>query len=277
MTGRVRGKVVFVTGAARGQGRAHAVRLAREGADIIAVDRCAPVDTAAHTTPTAADLDETARLVKAEGGRVHTGQADVRDHDELRSVLDEGVAALGRLDAVIANAGIAAFLPHQEIGAREWADMIDINLTGAWFTCQVALRHLLASGAGASIVLVSSTAAQRTAPMVAHYTAAKHGLLGVMKSLARELAPEMIRVNALLPTAVDTPMFLRDAMIRHARPDLDEPTLDDALLTFTGRHLLPVPWVEPRDVANAALFLISDEARYVTGVALPVDAGRLHS
>lgn len=274
MTGRAAGKVVFLTGAARGQGRSHAVRLAEEGADVIAVDVCEQVPTAQHDMPGPADLDETVRLVEQAGGRILATRADVRDHEALRAALDAGVAEFGKLDAVVANAGIAAFLPHETISAQAWADMIDINLTGVWFTCQVALPHLIANGAGSSIVITSSTAGAKGIANVVHYTAAKHGVLGVMRTLAKELAPHLIRVNAVLPTAVDTPMFQHQGLYDLYRPDLESPTREDAMPAFVNVHTLPVPWVDAADVTNAVLFLISDESRYVTGVPLPVDAGK---
>ena len=272
--GRLEGKVAFVTGAARGQGRSHALRLAAEGADVIAVDLGAKIDTAPHTMPGPEELAETAEAVRALGRRCVSAIVDVRDREALGQAVGDGVAKLGRLDAVVANAGIAGFLPMTEIGPAEWKNMIDVNLTGVFFTCQAALPHLLATGDGGSIVLTSSTAGARGHANLAHYVAAKHGVLGIMKTLAKELAPHFVRVNAVLPTAVDTPMFQHDQLYRLYRPDLESPTVEDAIPSFKSVHLLDIPWVEVEDITNAVLFLLSDESRYVTGTALPIDAGK---
>jgi len=270
MGDRMAGKVVFITGAARGQGRSHAVRLAEEGADIIGIDLCAAVPTVAYPAATPADLAETVKQVEALDRRMIAAQADVRDPAGLRAVLDAAVAELGHLDGVVANAGISSAAPAAEMSAEMWGTMIDINLTGVWNTCQASLPHL---GEGSSIVIISSTAGLRTGGNIAHYAAAKHGVVGLMRSLANELAPQRIRVNTVHPTNVSTDMLLNDALYRVFRPDLENPTLEDAIPAYTRFNALPVPWVEPRDISNAVLFLLSDEARYVTSVSLPVDAG----
>jgi NAD(P)-dependent dehydrogenase (short-subunit alcohol dehydrogenase family) len=197
-------------------------------------------------------------------------QADVRDPAALRAVLDAGVAELGHLDGVVANAGISSAAPAAEMSAEMWNTMIDINLTGVWNTCQVSLAHL---SDGGSVVITSSTAGLRTGGNIPHYAAAKHGVVGLMRGLAGELAPRRIRVNTVHPTNVSTDMLLNDALYKVFRPDLENPTLEDTIPAYTRFNLLPVPWVEPRDISNAVLFLLSDEARYVTSVALPVDAG----
>ena len=272
MTERLQGKVAFITGAARGQGRAEAVRFAEEGADIIAVDLCAQVDSVVYPMSTPEDLAETVRLVEATGRRIVAVQADVRDKEALKKALDAGVAELRRLDIVIANAGIWSGAPAVEMSSRTWQDMIDINLTGVWNTCQVAIPHLVAAGSG-SMTLISSTAGLGGSANIVHYAAAKHGVVGVMRSLAKELAPHNIRVNTIHPTSVATDMLHNDAMFKLFRPDLENPTLEDAEAAFGTLNMLPVPWVEAIDIANAALFLASDEARYITSVALPVDAG----
>ena len=272
MTERLQGKVAFITGAARGQGRAEAVRFAEEGADIIAVDLCAQVDSVVYPMSTPEDLAETVRLVEATGRRIVAVQADVRDKEALKKALDAGVAELRRLDIVIANAGIWSGAPAVEMSSRTWQDMIDVNLTGVWNTCQVAIPHLVAAGSG-SMTLISSTAGLGGSANIVHYAAAKHGVVGVMRSLAKELAPHNIRVNTIHPTSVATDMLHNDAMFKLFRPDLENPTLEDAEAAFGTLNMLPVPWVEAIDIANAALFLASDEARYITSVALPVDAG----
>jgi (+)-trans-carveol dehydrogenase len=271
--GRVEGKVAFITGAARGQGRSHAVRLAEEGADIIAVDICAPVASAPYPMATAEDLAETVRLVEQLDRRIVAMPADVRDDVALRAAVSAGVAEFGRLDIVVANAGISASSPSVGMPAQAWRDVIDVNLTGVWNTCHAAFEHLIAGGRGGSIVLTSSTMGLRGAANIANYTAAKHGVVGIMRSLAVELAPHFIRVNCVHPTNVPTSMLLHDEMLKLFRPDIAEPTVEDAHKGFQRMHLLPIPWVEPIDISNAVLFLASDESRYITSVSLPVDAG----
>ncbi|MGI5132913.1 mycofactocin-coupled SDR family oxidoreductase [Pseudonocardia sp. CA-107938] len=270
MPGRVAGKVAFITGAARGQGRSHAVRLAEEGADVIAVDICAPVGSVPYELADPADLEQTVAEVEALGRRIVAAQVDVRDRAALQEALDAGVAQLGRLDVVCANAGILSFAGVGELTDAMWRDMIDINLTGVWNTAAVALSHLRDGG---SIVLTNSAAGLRARPNLAHYVAAKHGVVGLMRSLAVELAPRRIRVNCVHPTGVDTDMIMNDAMWALFRPDLAAPGRDDVRQRCQDMNALPVPWVDPRDVSNAVLFLVSDEARYVTGVSLPIDAG----
>lgn len=273
--GRVEGKVAFITGAARGQGRSHAVRLAEEGADIIAVDLCAQVDTVPYAMATPDDLAETVTQVEALDRRIVATQADVRDPAALKAALDDGVAQLGRLDIVAANAGIFSMGAGDDLGEDAWRDMIDINLTGVWRTCKAAVPHLIAGGNGGAIVLTSSVAGLRGSQNIAHYVSAKHGVVGLMRSLALELAPHSIRVNSVHPTMVNTDMILNDAAYKLFRPELDAPTVEDASQVFTTMNALPTPWVEPRDISNALLFLASDEARFITGVTLPVDAGSI--
>lgn len=273
--GRVEGKVAFITGAARGQGRSHAVRLAEEGADIIAVDLCAQVDTVPYAMATPDDLAETVTQVEALDRRIVATQADVRDPAALKAALDDGVAQLGRLDIVAANAGIFSMGAGDDLGEDAWRDMIDINLTGVWRTCKAAVPHLVAGGNGGAIVLTSSVAGLRGSQNIAHYVSAKHGVVGLMRSLALELAPHSIRVNSVHPTMVNTDMILNDAAYKLFRPELDAPTVEDASQVFTTMNALPTPWVEPRDISNALLFLASDEARFITGVTLPVDAGSI--
>lgn len=269
--GRVAGKVAFITGAARGQGRAHAVRLAEEGADIIALDLCGDVDTAGYPGATPADLAETVAQVEKLDRRIVAVQGDVRDLDGLRAAVEHGVAELGRLDIVVANAGIAGSgTPTEMLSQNSWATMLDINLTGVWHTAKAAVPHLADGG---SITLTSSMLGLRGGGYMAHYASAKHGLVGLMHALANELAPRSIRVNSIHPGNVLTPMVDNENFFRAVRPDLAEPTLADAAEAIGHYHLLPVPFIEARDVSNAVLFLASDEARYVTGVALPVDAG----
>ncbi len=273
MAGRVEGKVAFITGAARSQGRSHALRLAQEGADVIAVDMCAPVESIQMYPPaTEEDLAETVRQVEALDRRIVATRADVRDPAALRAAVDEGVAQLGRLDIVLANAGVFELAPSLELTDSAWQEMIDINLTGVWNTCRVALPHLIESGGG-SIVITSSTAGLKGTPNTIHYTAAKHGVIGVMRTLANEFGKQSVRVNTVHPTGVDTVMIQNEKTWGLFTPDDPNPTREKFAELFETLHPLPVPHVDPVDISNAILFLVSDEARYITGVTLPVDAG----
>ncbi|MFZ3417140.1 mycofactocin-coupled SDR family oxidoreductase [Arthrobacter sp. 3Tela_A] len=271
--GRVEGKVAFITGAARGQGRSHALRLAEEGADIIAVDICNQVGTVKYPMATSEDLQQTVKDVEALDRRIVAVEADVRDLSALKAAVDQGVAELGRLDIVCGNAGIAGFGPADELTDEEWGDMLDINLTGVWHTAKAAIPHLKAGGNGGSIILTSSTAGLMAIENLAHYVAAKHGVVGLMRALALELAPDMIRVNSVHPTSVNTDMIHNSATYKLFAPDLDSPTREQIGERFRTLNALPIDWVEARDISNAVLFLASDEARYITGVTLPVDAG----
>jgi SDR family mycofactocin-dependent oxidoreductase len=273
MAGRVAGKVAFITGAARGQGRSHAIRLAQEGADIIAVDICEDVPGLPYQGATEADLAETAKEVEALDRRIIATKADVRDYAGLKAALDDGVAQLGRLDIVSANAGIGTS-PYNawEIDESIWQTMIDVNLTGVWHTAKAAIPHLIANNGG-SIILTSSAAGLKGYQNIAHYVSAKHGVVGLMRTLALELAPQNIRVNSIHPTQVDTPMIQNEPTWRLFRPDLEHPTREDFIPASQSLNALPIPWVEPVDISNAVLFLASDEGRYLTGVTLPVDAG----
>ncbi|MFF0224132.1 mycofactocin-coupled SDR family oxidoreductase [Streptomyces sp. NPDC004629] len=276
MSGRVAGKVAFITGAARGQGRSHAVRLAEEGADIIAVDVCKQLDGVQFPMSTPEDLEETVNRVQKLGRRIIAVQADVRDHDALKAAVDDGVAELGRLDIVVANAGLGSDGSRLDaMSEKTWRDMIDVNLTGVWLTTKVSTPHLLAGGRGGSVILTSSVGGLRGHANIGHYIAAKHGVVGLMRTLAWELGEHGIRVNSLHPTQVNTPMVMHEGTYRMFRPDLENPTVDDFAAVSQDMHLLPTPWVEPLDISNAVLFLASEEARFVTGVTLPVDAGAM--
>ena len=275
MTGRVEGKVAFVTGAARGQGRSHAITLAREGADIIAVDIAKQVDSVPFPMATSEDLAETVRQVEALDRRIVAAQADVRDYDAVKAALDDGVAQLGRLDIVSANAGISSYGTLADLPEQTWQDVIDTDLTGVWHAAKAAIPHLRAGGRGGSMILTSSTMGLMALPNTGHYAAAKHGVVGLMRTLALELAPDMIRVNSVHPTAVNTDMIQNPATYRLFCPDLENPTADDMAGPSRDLNALPIPWVEPADISNAVLWLASDEARYVTGITLPVDAGSL--
>jgi SDR family mycofactocin-dependent oxidoreductase len=265
MTGRVEGKVAFITGAARGQGRSHAIRLAQEGADIIAVDLCAQVDSVPYPMATPDDLTETIKEVEALDRRIVATQADVRDAAALKRAVDDGVAQLGRLDIVSANAGICSVQPWDDVTPKVWQDTIDTNLTGVWNTMVVAVPHLIAAGGG-SIICTSSTAGIKGMPFLAPYVAAKHGVVGIARTMANELAQHKIRVNTVHPTGVDTPMLA-------GLGGLDPLINRDPNLGPIFMNTFPVEVVEPRDISNAVLFLASDEARFVTGLEFTVDAG----
>jgi (+)-trans-carveol dehydrogenase len=276
MAGRVAGKVAFITGAARGQGRSHAVRLAQEGADIIAVDVCEDMPGMPYAGATQEDLAETVKEVEALDRRIVATQADVRDYGALKAALDDGVAQLGHLDIVSANAGIFSFGTLDQLSETAWRDMIDVNLTGVWHAAKAAIPHLRAAGGG-SIILTSSGLGLEGMPNVGHYVTAKHGIVGLMRTLALELAPDMIRVNSLHPTTVNTDMIQNAATYELFASDLPEAERTREVVSerFQSINALPIPWVEPVDISNAVLWLASDESRYVTGVTLPIDAGEL--
>jgi (+)-trans-carveol dehydrogenase len=271
--GKLEGKVAFITGAARGQGRAEAVRLAQEGADIIAVDICAQIPTAGYQMSSPEDLDETVRLVEAEDRRIFARQGDTRDIGRLREVVDAGVAELGRLDFAVANAGISSWGPAVEIEEDEWDDVVDTNLKGVWNTCKVAVPHIRTHGEGGALVLTSSAAGLHAYANLAHYASAKHGVVGLMRVLGVELGPERIRVNTIHPTTVNTPMLLNEPVYGLFAPDKEKPTEADLRAVTETLHPMPTPWVEAIDIAYAVAFLLSDEARFITGATLPVDAG----
>jgi SDR family mycofactocin-dependent oxidoreductase len=268
--GKLEGKVAFITGAARGQGRSHAVRLAQEGADIIAVDICQQMQAVGYPMSTPEDLDQTVKEVEALGRRIVARQADVRDAEALQQAFDEGVAELGPVYIVLANAGIG---PGGMASAQQqWDEVVGVNLTGVWNTGRVAIPSMIKRGEGGAIVLTSSTGGLIgpgvDAPGMLGYTAAKHGVIGLMRSWANFLAPHFIRVNSVAPTTVRTPMAGGGnvaAIIEHA------PELAASL-----QNAMPVEAVDPIDVSNAVLWLVSDDARYVTGTVVPVDAGNVN-
>ncbi len=274
MTGRVEGKVAFITGAARGQGRSHAIRLAEEGADIIAVDICESVPITGYQGATDADLAITVKGVEALGRRIVAHKVDVRNYDALKAALDDGVDQLGRVDAVSANAGIfVCGKPAHEFTEKEWQDVIDVNQTGVWHTCKAAIPHLIKQGSGGSIIITSSSAGHKGPPNIVSYSSSKHAVIGMMRTLALELAQYMIRVNTVHPTGVPTDMLLNDLTYKLFMPDVENATQDQLAKLLLGMNALPIPWVEPADVSNAVLFLASDESRYITGLELKIDAG----
>ncbi|WP_326796413.1 mycofactocin-coupled SDR family oxidoreductase [Streptomyces sp. NBC_01808] len=262
---RLEGRVAFITGIGRGQGRNQAVRLASEGADIIGVDICRDVESAAYSMASEDDMAETVRQVEALGRRVVARVGDVRDGASLRKAVQEGVEQFGRLDFVVANAGISTAqfgmtTPEQE--EQAWNDAIAVNLTGAWNTAQAAIPYMVAGGRGGSIVFIGSTAGLRGLG-AGGYTAAKHGVVGIMRGLANELAEDNIRVNVVHPAAVNTPMAVNEGMQAYV----------DAQAEKGAGHQNAMPLLEPADISAAVAFLLSDEARYITGTDLPVDAG----
>lgn len=270
--GSLEGRVAFITGVARGQGRSHAVRLASEGAAIIGVDICADIDANGYPMASRQELDETVALVEAAGGKMVGTVADVRDFSALKSALDSGVDHFGRLDIVLANAGIAP-TAFREVSIEEdlemWTAVIDVNLVGSFHTAKAAIPHLIAGGRGGAIVFTSSTAGLKgfggSQGGGLGYAASKHGIVGLMRTLANALAPQNIRVNTVHPTAVNTMMATNPAMTAflEAYPD-------------GGPHLqnpMPVSLLEPEDISAAVSYLVSDQAKYVTGVTFPVDAG----
>ena len=269
--GKLDGKVAFITGAARGQGRSHALRLAQDGADIIAVDICAQLDTVPYPMATPDDLAETVSQVEAMDRRIVSAVADVRDTGALRKAVDEGIAQLGGVDIVLANAGIFGFSPDPDVDHDAlFREVVDINLTGVWNTVSAAAPAMIEQGRGGSIIITSSAAGlsgrggDGTGAFTG-YQAAKHGVVGLMRSFAHWLAPHNIRVNSVHPTGVNTDMIINENMERYREA---KPQMNDTL-----SNLLDVPVVESIDISNAVAWLASDEARYVTGVTLPVDAG----
>ncbi|MBO0679904.1 mycofactocin-coupled SDR family oxidoreductase [Mycolicibacterium sp. S2-37] len=276
MASRVDGKVAFITGAARGQGRSHAVRLAQEGADIIAVDICRGFDGSPAPAATPEDLAETADLVKNLDRRIVTAQVDVRDYAALKAALHAGVEELGRLDIIVANAGIGTTgVTAHKMSESSWDETIDINLGGVWKTVKAGVPHLVAGGRGGSIIITSSVGGLKAYPQVGHYVTAKHGVVGLMRTFAVELGAQNVRVNTVHPTHVCSPLLMNEPTYRLFRPDLDNPGPDDLAPICQSFHHLPIPWVDPVDISNAVLFLASDEARFITGVTLPVDAGSM--
>jgi SDR family mycofactocin-dependent oxidoreductase len=276
--GLLEGRVAVVSGAARGQGRSHAIRLAEEGADIIAFDVCADVETVPYSLATPDELQETVTEVEELGQRIVATRTDVRDGAAVTKAIDDGVAELGRLDIVVANHGITSFVPAQEMTEEAWETMIAINLSGVWRVVRASLPHLIGAGRGGSIILTSSSSAHIGLPNLNHYSAAKAGVVGLMQSLAVELGPHMIRVNTIHPTTVNTPMALNqatyDLFLPGAGLSADSPEdTEHVAEAFKGLNAMPIPWIEPVDISNAVVYLASDLGRYVSGTQLKVDAG----
>ena len=267
--------MVFISGVARGQGREHAIRFASEGASIIGVDLCAELDHVPYPLSTPEDLAETTRLVEAAGGASVLRVADVRNRKAMVEVVKEGMDRFGRLDVICANAGTYSAGPTQWLHEDAWDETIDVNLSGVYRTVVAGLKHMVAGQNGGSIVITSSTAGLKGFYGSPAYCAAKHGVVGFMKSLALELAPNNIRVNTVHPTSVDTPMIHNDIFPTLVAADKEHPTWADAEDFLRPQQPLGLPTVAPGDISEAVLWLSSDEARYVTGITLPIDAGAL--
>ena len=271
----MQGKVAFITGVGRGQGRSHALQLAERGVDIVGVDALVDFDTIPYAMAGADDLAETTQLIEKAGARALLRRADVRDRAALQGAVDAGVAEFGRLDYVAANAGISP--PGGklwEIPPSEWDDVIAVNLTGVFHTLAVTVPAIRAGGRGGSIVVTSSGAGLKAIQHLADYNASKHGVIGLAMTLANEVAAEGIRVNVIAPGTVGTPMVTANVdQFPIFRPDLENPTLEDCKPAFASMMPMGEPWVEPEDISRALVWLLSDDARYVTGAVLPVDQG----
>ena len=273
--GRLVGKVAFITGIARGQGRSHAIRLAEEGADIIGLDRCAPVETMGYDLGTEDEMAETAAMVEKLGRRILARKVDVRDRAGVAALLDDGVAEFGRLDIVVANAGISPpAVALWRITPEQWDDVIGINLTGVFNTLALSVPHMRRARNGGSVVVISSGAALNSVPNLSDYVATKTAVIGLAQSLANQVAHDQIRVNVIAPGTVNTPMVTANVQqFRLFRPDLAEPQVADVEEGFARSMPMGLAWIEPSQISDAVVFLCSEDARYITGVVLPVDQG----
>lgn len=273
--GRLDGKVAMVTGAARGMGRAHAVGLAREGARLLVCDVGPATELASVEYELAREdeLEETAEEVRAVGGEAIARHADVRSEADLQALVDAGLERWGRVDIMVANAGITGYAPAHRLTEEAWDEILDVNLKGAWLSAKVVIPALIEQGEGGSLIFISSGLGLKGLPEAGHYAAAKHGVVGLMRSLALELAPHLIRSNTIHPAGTATPMAHNPMHYKRFAGGREDATLADVIEVYESIAALPIPWTEPEDIANAVVWLASDEARYVTGVALPVDGG----
>jgi SDR family mycofactocin-dependent oxidoreductase len=271
--GRLDGKVAAVTGAGRGMGRAHAVTLAREGAEVLVCDLAAQTDTVEYELASPDDLAETARLVRELGREAVAMAVDVRSEEQLAKWVGLGLDRFGRVDIMVANAGITGYAPAHKLTEEAWNEIIDVNLKGAWLSAKVVIPQMIERGEGGSIVFISSGLGLKGLPDAGHYAAAKHGVVGLMRSLALELAPYWIRCNTVHPAGTNTPMAHNPMHYKRFAGGREDATLADVIEVYESIAALPIQWTEPEDIANAVLWLVSDEARYVTGVSLPVDGG----
>jgi SDR family mycofactocin-dependent oxidoreductase len=268
---RAEGKTVLITGAARGQGRSHAVRLAEEGANIVAVDICTDIASIGYPLGTSDDLEMTVELATAGGAQVLAAHADVRDADAVCDVVNTAVRRFGQIDAVVSNAGLVSYASLWEIDPVQWSDVVATNLTGHWNVMRAVVPTML--GRGGAVVLIGSAVSTKPISHAAHYVASKHGLVGLMKAAALELAPERIRVNMINPGGVATAMVDNEMTHRLFCPDIAEPTMEDMAEVAAHIHPMGVSFLEPSDVSNAVVYFVSDESRYVTGAMLAVDLG----
>lgn len=271
--GKLDNKVALITGAARGQGRSHAIALAAEGADIIAVDICEQIATHPFPMSTQEDLAQTVKEVEALGRRIIPAKVDVRDEAALEAAVNAAVEELGRLDIAICNAGIGTFMPLLETTEQAWDEVVDVDLKGVWHTAKIGAKHMVAGGRGGSIIMTSSMAGLNGGRNLIPYVAAKHGVVGLMRGMAMELGEHSIRVNSVHPTQCNTPMCMNDTVYQLFCPDIPNATQEDFAPRSQAMHTLPTPWVEPEDVSKAIVFLVSDDGRFITGVPLPIDAG----
>ncbi|MCR5979812.1 mycofactocin-coupled SDR family oxidoreductase [Gordonia jinghuaiqii] len=270
------GKVALVTGAARGQGRAHSITLAKAGAKVVAVDLCENIDRVYYDLATSADLEQTAKEIEAIGGTVMARKADTRSQEQLDEVVREALDEFGRLDIVVANAGIGTTLAKTwELSDDDWFNALDVNLTGVWRTIKATAPAMIDGGRGGAYILTSSLAGLKGYQHLAHYSASKHGVNGLMKVLANELGPHNIRVNSICPGLVNTDMMMNQPTYDVWRPDLEKPTKDDTMELFETFQVLPISYLEPEDVSEAVVWLASDSSRVITGVALTVDGGQI--
>jgi (+)-trans-carveol dehydrogenase len=272
--GSLDGKVAFISGVARGQGRSHAIRLAREGANIIGFDSLTNYDSLAYDMSTESDMDTTVRMVEKTGSQMLGLRADVRCRTEVNAVLQAGLQEFGRVDIVCANAGIfPKGAPFWELAEDSWNDVIDVNLTGVFHTCAVAVPTMISQGNGGSIIVTSSGAGIKAMQNLADYNSSKFGVIGLAKTMANELAAFRIRANAICPGTVRTDLVLNEGLYRLFRPDLDAPGLDDVMPLLTAINPIAEPWLEPEDISDAVAWLASDQSRFVTGITLPIDLG----
>jgi SDR family mycofactocin-dependent oxidoreductase len=270
--GRLSGKTALITGGARGQGRSHAVTFAREGADIITCDVVSQVATVPYPMSVPDDLDETVKLVEERDRRCVAMQADVRDTAQLKAVVERGIAEFGKIDILVANAGIVAPVPLLDITDDAWSDMIDIDLTGVFKSIRAVAPHMIERRSG-RIIATASIVGRIGASGLSHYAAAKWGVIGLVKSAALEFGPYGVTVNAVCPTNVDTPMIQNPAMYALFAPGVQNPTRDDVTPGFSSLNALPIPWVEVRDISEGMLYLAAESGRYITGETLTIAAG----
>ncbi len=272
--GSFEGKVAFITGAARGQGRSHAVALAREGADIVVCDWFGGLDTIRYPLPERADLEQTVKLVEAEGRRCLSAEADVRDLVALESLVAQATAEFGRIDIACANAGVASTSGQAvyEMSAESWRQVLDVDLTGVFNTIRAVGPGMVERRYG-RIIATASMMGRTGGPHVAGYASAKWGVIGLVKCAAHDFAQHGVTVNAIAPGNVDTPMIQNESIRRLMRPDLDHPTREDAAAAFERLHVIPIPWVEPEEITRAVLFLAAEEARGISGTVMSIDAG----